>query len=486
MNEERLKEQVFSTRYMINTMDRFRERRIDNKLINRMKICLLGIALMWGSSLRIAVYIASRVVAIPEAQPIINSCVSAFEISKEERSKFLECAEEQGSLCIRNLDAAIASEIERVKHTTSINEAILYSVANAKRNCLSDYLSSRSGLEQWAIQPPFHEKCSQNSIEALMDTFLGVGKSKNKALSLYDNFTRETKATLENIIHYSRNRNIYDLEYVTTGSGRLVQISIDADTCNGFPRGFNSSFIQAYRDEYFQTIEHALSCTSFGFTEGQCEDAYSNLLDDLENRKDSAEAIMKETVSFLEVWASDFANEINAMEAAYDTLRYTAAKFTEGAQRCYEALQTTHKMFYKEREHSWLGQVDLTSLMSQIDKISFQYDHFNLDSVLTKWDNFSYESNDALKSAFDTLQSYTDDSLNSLETVVDDWNETFYGVFTVPNIMNGIDVLENYSPPQYQGSLSNVSSLDEELELQSRKNNVRTLLHKFDVTCNRS
>jgi hypothetical protein len=468
-------------RCRINVIYYFRERMVDDKLINRMKICFLGISLMWASSLRIAVYISSRALTVPNAEPIINSCTSALEISNEERSKYLECADEQGSLCIQSLDAAVATQIQRVKQATSINKAVLESVANAKQNCISDYRSTRSGLEQWTIQPPFLEKCSQDSIEALMDSFLGVGKSKNEALSLYDNFTRETKATLENIIHYTKSRNIYDLDYVMNDSGRSMQMSIDAYTCNGFPRGFDSSFIQSYRDEYFQTINNALSCASFGLTEGQCEDSYLNLLNDLENRKDSAEAILQETVSFLQVWASDFANEIKSMETAYDTLRYTSAKFTEGAQKCYEALQTTHKMFYKESEHSWLGQVDLTSLMSQIDKVSFQYDQFNLDSVLTKWDNFTYQTNGVFRSAFDTVQGYTNESLHNLETVVDNWNETFYSVFTVPNIMNNINVLENYNPPQYQGSISNVTSLDEELELQSRKNNVRTSLNRFNV-----
>lgn len=453
----------------------FRMGRIDTKLMNRMKICLLGIGLMWASSLRIAVYISSRSMTVPKVQPIFKACLSALEISNEERSKFITCAEEQSSVCIRNLDDAIASQTKRVKQATSINKKILETASSAKQNCLSDYLSTRSGLEQWPIQPPFNTKCPQDSIEVLMDTFFGLGKSKNEALSLYNNFTRETEATLAHIVQYSRSRNDYDIEYLINGSGRAIQNSIDASTCNGFPRGFNSSFIQTYRGEYFQIMENALSCASFGFTERQCKDAYLNLINDLENRKESARNILEETIRFLEDWAVDFAHEVKAMETAYDTLRYTAANFTQGAQKCYEALQTTHKIFFRESEHSWLGQVDLTSLISQIDKVSFQYDQFEFDSVLTKWENFSYQTSDVFRSSFHTLIGYTDNSLGSIQTGIDNWNETFYNAFTVPNIMDGINILENYNPPQYQGSLTNISNLDEELDLQSRKGNVRLL-----------
>lgn len=460
------------------------EKQVDHHLMNRMKVCFLGVILMWSSTLRVAVFISQNTVVVPVFSDIFSACRAALSVIQDERTFYIHCVDSQGSTCQSNLESAILSEEKRIYDESIKNEAILEDVAGTRIDCLTDYDAVRTSLEMFPSQVFFNDKCSQESIDSLMQTFMGLGIAKNDAISLYNNFTSDSKAVLDNIVQYTQQRIRYNLEYLTDESGGIIQSEIDSETCNGFPRGFDSSFLNVYSKEYVDSIRNAVSCSSFGFLDDSCEDIHLNIRYDIQMRQARAETVLENTVEFLKIWGDSFSQGISDMEQAYTALKYTASNFTEGAQRCYDALQTTHKMFYRESEHSWLGKVDFTSIMSRIDPVEFNYDLSGFNVMLSNWQNFSYDNYDRFEQSFDSLLREANESIGKLGVVVSDWNDTFYDAFTLSKITHDIDFLENYNPPIFKGSVINISSLDQELEVHSSSTKVSTSktmnLNSFD------
>ena len=71
----------------------------DKRLQNRMKVCVLAIALMWATSLKVAVYISTEAIEVPSAQTLYRSCKSAFEVTVEEQAKYSNCIKVQLDQC---------------------------------------------------------------------------------------------------------------------------------------------------------------------------------------------------------------------------------------------------------------------------------------------------------------------------------------------------------------------------------------------------
>ena len=108
-----------------------------------MKICALAICLMWCSSLKVAVHIASFAIDVPPIQLVYRSCKGAFHVIAHEREAYAHCVDVQLHQCHRNLDLALISEFERVNESAAQNRIIAEQARAANTNCTSKYTPLR-------------------------------------------------------------------------------------------------------------------------------------------------------------------------------------------------------------------------------------------------------------------------------------------------------------------------------------------------------
>jgi len=116
---------------------------------NRMILCLFAVAFNWGTTLRIANYLASQVILVPSIDLVTQTCKTAYNITRDERLNYSKCVESQLNQCNNKLDRTTKKEDDRVHKLTKHNENVVRRVEEITMNCSSAYTTLRMALEDW-------------------------------------------------------------------------------------------------------------------------------------------------------------------------------------------------------------------------------------------------------------------------------------------------------------------------------------------------
>jgi hypothetical protein len=209
-----------------------KEQRNDLKLRNRMKICAFSIFIMWASSLKTAVYIASFAIDVPSILTSYDSCKSAFQVALDEKENFETCVDVQIEQCKISLDAAIELELNRVNLASYHNSRVVKSIVNASSDCTDDYTKLKSALETWTaleqVVPIDNSSCSAEEQDMLLTTVASIETFKTEAFGVSTKFEEKSRGTLNRMIDYTKKRTAYDQEYLYNHSN-AVQTFLDEE-----------------------------------------------------------------------------------------------------------------------------------------------------------------------------------------------------------------------------------------------------------------
>ena len=168
----------------------------DPSLRHRMGICLFAISLMWLSSLRMCVNIVSSNIANPPLEKVFDNCDDAYDLSKQEKTDFVECVSTQLNQCNNNLQSASDAESERVVAAKDANSLLMQQARTLQTSCSSAYSNSRFALETWVDKNvgglPFLSSCSMEKRQEIADTVGDVSAVKSEAFSLSAEYSAES------------------------------------------------------------------------------------------------------------------------------------------------------------------------------------------------------------------------------------------------------------------------------------------------------
>lgn len=202
--------------------------KFDLKLWNRMKLCSLAIFLLWVSSLKVAVYIASHAITVPSITTLYHSCKSALQVTRDEKLKFETCANSQISKCMNDLDLTTTHELNRAQISSQHNSKIVEKVEKIAEECESDYNDLRNALDTLTSFHPRllqfqNDTCSAEEKDILMNSAISVDTFKSEAFLVAAEFEQTSQSTMNNIIKYAKIRAEYDTNYIKKHISKSMQ-----------------------------------------------------------------------------------------------------------------------------------------------------------------------------------------------------------------------------------------------------------------------
>ena len=202
-----------------------------------MVVAILAVALMWATSLKVAVYVVSFFVNVPPFDSVVESCKSTYRITGEERRHFADCVDLQVDQCNNGLAEASYEETVRVNATEANNQATVNAARQIQSNCSSAYTSLRYTVEAWVDAGhtvPYHnnnnsqtlsttntETCSTEDLNQLTSSVGDVSAVRSEAFSVSSQYSDESQSTVERLVDYARLRAAYDAEYINNHTLRI-------------------------------------------------------------------------------------------------------------------------------------------------------------------------------------------------------------------------------------------------------------------------
>eukprot|EP00580_Thalassiosira_gravida_P018621 CAMPEP_0201663870 /NCGR_PEP_ID=MMETSP0494-20130426/5522_1 /ASSEMBLY_ACC=CAM_ASM_000839 /TAXON_ID=420259 /ORGANISM="Thalassiosira gravida, Strain GMp14c1" /LENGTH=991 /DNA_ID=CAMNT_0048142543 /DNA_START=479 /DNA_END=3451 /DNA_ORIENTATION=+ len=334
---------------------------------NRMLLCLLAIAVNWGTTLRIANRFASHVIRVPSLEFVSKTCMSAYNITRDERMRYSRCVESQLNQCDRKLDRTIQKEDERVRKLSKLNEDILRRIEEVATGCSQSYTTLRLALEDWTAnggEIPLHSDtaggsasdsiCSPSDQKQFNETLLRTQNTmalQTEALQISSAYSEDSTSTvvllasavsdldieISALDEYIVERAKYDVDYIDGKTQNIQDALMDAiqswDPANLIPVNV---------DELLGEIESAaddiMACVSLDanarMTDGtRCDPNLATMVDEfVEDAKWKVE-VLKETLY-------DYQDQVEEYKQNVVDAYIVAKRFYDGAKAFIEAVKS--------------------------------------------------------------------------------------------------------------------------------------------------
>ena len=249
-------ESLFPTKYQLS----------EKRLQNRMKMCILAVCLMWASSLKVAVYIATHAVHVPSIHMMYGSCKAAVKVVLDERRKYATCVDTQLDQCQTDLDRSIATEISRINVSSTLNTVLVSDVEATFNACISDYTAVRFSLQAWVDVgqsiPMDNNTCSRQEQDEVLGVVGDINLLRAETISLTNKYGHDSESTVRRMATYTKARMTYDRNYLnthTSQSRKIVQ-SYLTKLAAEFP-DISLNFDKVYGDLLDQTLA-VIPCVS--------------------------------------------------------------------------------------------------------------------------------------------------------------------------------------------------------------------------------
>ena len=238
---------------------------------NRMILCTISICLMWASSLRVAAYISSFAINVPQAKILYESCKSTIQIILEEEKRFSSCVDRQMQQCEENLNAAINIETKRVDTEAMRNTAVVIRARTLSKNMTQDFSLLKRSLEEWIAKSqelPSHnnDTCSSQDREIMMSTVFDVNVLRSEALFVSAHYGRESRNAMQKIVNYTKVRSEYDRDYAQ----KYIASVTDEVRKYAYDTPFPELQIQEEFDKIQGLIDDLLACTTLTSDNNAC------------------------------------------------------------------------------------------------------------------------------------------------------------------------------------------------------------------------
>ena len=115
----------------------------------RVLACSLAIILLWITSLRVSVSIASHYLGLVSVQTIASTVSKNARLVDNERKKYASCVDRELRECSRGLEGDIAEESDRVKMMKERNRAHVHDIEIRLEGCMTLRGQIRNMLLEW-------------------------------------------------------------------------------------------------------------------------------------------------------------------------------------------------------------------------------------------------------------------------------------------------------------------------------------------------
>ena len=121
----------------------------DSTLCNRMVMALFAVIMLWSTSLGVALSIVRWVIPTPTTEAVYSSCSYAYEVSADERSAYLACADRQLGACDEAFDEAVDGTLATALANLDYNTALLDRARLEQAACAAASTTAQAALGAW-------------------------------------------------------------------------------------------------------------------------------------------------------------------------------------------------------------------------------------------------------------------------------------------------------------------------------------------------
>ena len=189
----------------------------DVQWINRMKVSLFAVFLMWTSSLNVAFFISSMFVTVPNVQDVLRTVQNSLDVVQHERRSFENCVDAQLERCSNELHTSKRAELKRMNETAEENYNVVNNAAQIQTECFMLYSSLYRSLEKFVEVGgglSYKESCDSSDRDRLSIMVGDVSAVRSQAFEIVASYSQESINTVARMAQYAQERALYDMQYI--------------------------------------------------------------------------------------------------------------------------------------------------------------------------------------------------------------------------------------------------------------------------------
>jgi len=436
----------------------------DPYLRNRMKICFLAVCLMWATSLKVASFISSYFIEVPPVDIMLTSCRGAYGITKEERVRYSRCVDVQLDWCNRNLHSHTAAETQKINVTADQNKLTVIDAERINTHCSDAYKSLRYALESWVSKgetvpliSDFESSCSAEDRKEVITSLGNINSFLTDAIAISNMYRTESETTVGLLASYATARTAYDKEYLDNHTNHVqneVQLfanSIDVPVLN---------FTDLFHDLDVE-FDILISCVSPRATEkGTCP------------LFEGAQELIEKTKMVYDARINAYTKVLEDLEDSITIYKTSVNRAFENSKNFYEGATGVFGLIGKIPTLNWFGinwppsgawyKLKLSDFMPQ--NILFYTSVPALGDIPG-----TDEIWDLVKSAPSHFKGRLEAAAASASERARNFKDTVKGdLGNVPSLLP-----DDYDPPKYLGSSTDISNITDEQLAYQEKSKVR-------------
>ncbi|KAG8462976.1 hypothetical protein KFE25_001749 [Diacronema lutheri] len=294
------------------------------RLLNRLALCILALALLWLTSLRASAAVADAAVPPVALADVIDACAALSESARTERDAHASCARLQADRCTLELDSAVVAAAAAAAAARAANRATLDLLRARAERCAHAREAARAALRtiaaagvdlaDWLPARAPTGACDARARNAAAGE-TGAGADADGAFAVGDAAALASAAAAERgaLLDALRERARYDADYIAAKGAQLRAAGAAA-------RGALGDGLRALNASLRASLPMgALRCVSLG-TDGDVHAADDAADDDVGTCPPGASA------------RAAVAGALEQLSAAYDGAR-TQAESTQARAR---------------------------------------------------------------------------------------------------------------------------------------------------------
>mmetsp|Transcript_29098 Transcript_29098/g.59526 ORF Transcript_29098/g.59526 Transcript_29098/m.59526 type:complete len:999 (-) Transcript_29098:133-3129(-) len=269
----------------------------DATFCNRMVMASVAVVMLWTSSLSVALSIVQYAIPAPSSDAVYSVCSYAYDVSANERSAYIACADRQLDSCNDAFTESIEETLGTVLENFEFNTALLETSRTTQTRCAGASTNAQAALGVWqeggteqvieydlskcadpsdlATCPvdcslDAHDRSKRNSSCTCADVARRVndiGSARTEAYGQATGYASYSGDVVGSLAAYSEARANYDAEYIKNKTSVARVRLYEALQAAALPHveGMNASFVGLVPN-----VQNVIACTSVGDSDSTC------------------------------------------------------------------------------------------------------------------------------------------------------------------------------------------------------------------------
>ncbi len=180
---------------------------------NRLLLCCLSICLLWVTTLKAAVELATIYIEVPTFKGVSSICKDGYQVTNNEKEKYTRCTTEQIASCNTKFDEYVTAESTRINELQIINNNTLHKYENISDITNQIVQGYKSTLQETSIIYNY-ENCSVPQLSRLKSYLSDLTQVYHSAKDYID----DTDSLVISMKLYVTELNNYNTDYYNNQS----------------------------------------------------------------------------------------------------------------------------------------------------------------------------------------------------------------------------------------------------------------------------